>query len=386
MNGVSDRLKKNDILYLVCFTVSILAMAMILVALPFKIDVLVSAGASVIAAASLVLLIAYFFECPRILPWSAAWFLLLAVVTVLAAVCTTPTGITDRIVKSLCFFEIPIFMLSLEKKIKIKYLPIVFWVQYALSWYFVYLSTTEKAYYFEGEYADVVLDQLTLGYNNPNETAIYLFLCIMVLCCATLYFKSFILRCLFLVNAVLVFRLIVLTESRAGMLIALFSAVLFVLRKKLKVKRSFAKIALAIPLVAVVIIVNYYEKLVDMKFWGDPLETGRLNVFNQVFNGLQVHEILLGDFATHLFGNLHNAYISIFGTIGTLGAIAFAVFLYMILKYHCPKSKDAIWKKIGFMNVLLIIMHSAVESALLVSGSAYAVGFMCVYSLAVAED
>lgn len=366
--------------------VSILAMALILIAMPFKNDAIISLCTYLIAFISVVLLVKCFVDNATALPMAALLFMILAFIALFVMLLFSSVDFRQGIVKVLCFLEIPILMLSFEKKSEVKLLPILFWTQYALSWYYMYLSTTEKAHFFVGTYSNTFIPELTLGYNNPNETAIYLLCCFMVLGPAVLYFKSIALRVLFIINTILVFRLIVLTQSRAGILVAIASTFFLVFRNKISVKKWLIRVVLLFPLVIVFAIIFFHDELVSLRLLGDSVETGRIGVYNQVFDMLEFHEIFVGDFTTHLFDNLHNVYISIFGTIGIFGVIVYVAYLSSMTNRIVKAGLSLDFKKAGFFNVLLLIAHSSVEASLFVAGSAYAMSFICVYCIAVAQE
>ncbi|MEE0929160.1 MAG: hypothetical protein UIG59_08200 [Acutalibacteraceae bacterium] len=307
--------------------------------------------------------------------------LILLIVICVMALLFSHSNIGQNLIDLMCFLEIPIFMLC-GKEISSKNTPKVFlWLQYALSFYYIYLSGTDKAYCFNGKYGVIYLEELTLSYRNPNETAIYLLVCFITLLVAITTYKKLILKLMFAINAGFIFYLVWLTICRAGIVVCVLAVIGLLFLKVFPIKRIITRIALIIPIIMVAVIYLFNDELVEMQFLGSSVDTNRIGVYEQVFSNLQLHEIFLGDFATHSFGNLHNAYISIFGTIGIFGVIIYAYFMYHTLMSHTKSLEYNMSQKMAYIGILLIIIHSAVEAAFFIGGSAYAMGFICLYTL-----
>lgn len=378
--------QKKEQFFDVCFSLSLIAMVMILMAMPFRRNAIVSLGTYMIAAASLMLIIKMLYEQSSSMPRPVFYMLALLIITALSAFVFSSAGVWQSIVKILCFLEIPVLMLGFQKQVNKKWLTAVMVAQYVLSWYYMYVLNTDRAYFYIGPYGETFIEQITLGYNNPNEVAIYLLCCFMVLCSAIVFFKKAILKILFAVNAILVFRLLVMTESRTAVFLAIITIFVMLFRRKIQIKKIYVRTALFVPLLAVLAIYFFDDKFAEWKLFGFSLEMGRKAVFDQLFDTLAFHEVFVGNFATNQFANFHNVYISIFGTIGIIGAIVYALFMFSTMYSIAEKEKMAAHKMIGVVNVLLLIMQSSTESSLFVSGSAFAMSFISVYCTAVVQD
>ncbi len=388
---------KMPSIYDICFAVSAIAMLVILVALPQKINNLVSLGTYAIGGCAIVVCVISFMddfkridlkEILLILLMSVAFFALYVSYTDSPEhlILNEDSELKTHLVSLLCFLEIPIFMLSATKVKSKSTLHLFLWVQYILSFYYIYLSRTDKAYFFEGPYKDVYLDELTLSYNNPNETSIYLTGCFFTLIIATRVYKKFLPKLMFWVNAVLVLRLVLLTKSRAGIVSCFLVLVLYFLYKLVPINKLITRIALAVPLVMAFLIYFFSEELSRIEFLGSAFETSRKNVFDQVFEQLELYEVFSGDYQTFLFDNLHNVYISIFATIGIFGVIFYILYSDTLLVKLSQKDAVLSYQKTAYICVLMLIIYSSVEAALLVSGSAFAMNFICVFLLFVFED
>ena len=156
--------------------------------------------------------------------------------------------------------------------------------------------------------------------------------------------------------------------------------------KLIPVNKLITRIALAAPLIMAFLIYFFSEELSQVQVFGSSFETNRKGVFDQVFEHLELYEVFSGDYQTHLFDNLHNVYISIFATIGIFGVIFYILFFDALLVKLSEKDKAIPYQKMAYLFVLMLIIYSSVEAALFVSGSAFAMNFICVFLLFVFEN
>lgn len=378
MISTSKRTSTNDV-YDIGFIVSAIAMAGILLAMPYQISSVISLGTYAIAGCAVIMYIKYVIDhMNRMVFLGVILFFLIAICFL--TVFVSHKDLKSDMVSAICFLEIPMFMLC-GKEIKSKHsVKIFIWIQYILSFYYLYLSTTNKAHYFEGSYGTAYLNELTLSYHNPNEASMYLTACLLTLLVAIILYKNILLKILFGVNAGIVLGLVFLTRSRAGMLVCIAVCILLIFLKKIPVTRMVTRLAFAAPLVMVILIYFFNDKMVEWQIFGSSVETGRINVFNQVFNNLEFHEFFLGDFGNLAFNNLHNIYISVFGTIGIIGFILYVAYMYNMFIRHQEDNNYA--QKLAYIGILLLVIYSSVESTFFTGGSAFAMCFMGLYLLA----
>lgn len=388
---------KMPSIYDICFAFSAIAMLVILVAIPQKMNNLVSLGTYAIGGCAIVVLVVSFMDDFRRINLKEICLILLIAVTFFALYISytgTPehlildedSELKNHLVALLCFFEIPIFMVGATKLKSKGTIQVFLWTQYILSFYYLYLSRTDKAYFFEGQYSDIYLDELTLSYHNPNEASIYLTCCFFTLLIGTRVYKKLFPKILFWINAVAVLRLVLLTQSRAGTVSCILGLAFYFLYKMIPISKLITRIALFAPLVMAFLIYFFNEELSNVKFLGSAFDTDRKNVFDRVFENLELYEIFAGDFQTHLFGNLHNMYISIFATIGIFGVIFYILYCDTLLVKLSEKDSVLPYQKIAYLCVLMLIIYSSVESALFCSGSAFAMNFISVFMLFVFEN
>ena len=384
MTPYSKQTEKSSF-YDICFIISIFAMVGILLALPYQNNRIVSLGTYVIAGCAFIMCIRYFFEHLQYVSRIDISLFALVLVCIIAML-FSHSDFKANIVSAACFLEIPMFILCCKETKSKNPAKVFLWAQYIMSFYYLYLSRGSKAYYYKGLYGDTTIDELTLAYRNPNETSMYLFACFLSLLIAFFFYKRFILKLMFGANAVMVFKLVWLTQSRAGIVSCVLAIIAFVLIKIIPVNSFVTKLAIAVPWIMVAIIYFFNEKLVEINFLGSSVETGRINVFDKVLGNLNFIKFLFGDFATHSFDNLHNVYISIFGTIGIFGVILYSSYLSNALISSSDKTVDNLSDKMAYLCVLLMVVYSSVEAALFVAGSAYAMCFVGVYACFVLED
>ncbi len=381
MTTLTKKQKNLISFYDICFIISAIAMGAILWSHPQDKLTIVSLGTYAIGLSAMAMYVKHLLTYLNRMSLQGLFLILLIVVSVLA-IFYSHRSLKSDIVSLLCFLEIPIFMLcSSELKSK-RPAEVFIWVQYILSFYYLYLSRTDKAYLFRGYYGVIELEELTLSYNNPNETSMYLICCLLTLLAAISFYKQIWLKIIFIFNAAAVFNLIFLTQCRAGIIAASLAVIGLLLHKFIKVKMWFTRLAMFVPAVMVVLIYFFNDMLIEIKILGESFESGRKSVFDSLFNNLNSFEFFSGDFANYAFENLHNVYISIFATIGIFGTLFYILFFDKMFKTFARKKvQPESYQKMAYICLLILIIYSSVESALFCSGSAFAMCFISLYTL-----
>ncbi len=289
----------------------------------------------------------------------------------------------ENFVTLLCYLEIPFFV-SFISEVRMrgikKYIYLIF---YVLSCYFVYLSKSDVAYQFETFYGKTNVESLTLGYNNPNETGMYLFICLIVLISGFYYFKKITTKVLFLLNSVLITDLVFKTESRAAIVVSVCTVASLLFLNKIKKIEKIAQYITLVPLMWAIVVILFNDTISKIDFMGESIETGRLSIYLRPFKNMDFISFFFGNYIEFNFENLHNTYITIFATTGIIGIITFFVFKRKKITSlsECFSTFD-MSERVAFWGIIMVILHSAVESAILVSGSAFAVIFVVLYVLA----
>ncbi len=374
----------NSGLYSALFHASLIGMLLILFALPYRISAVVSLGTGLIGGAAMLLFVLSFMKYFGNKNQKAMllFFLFFFVFVSLVLGGSLSYG---NFVSAICFLELPIFLVAAEQVASKKTAKTFLLSHYLLSWYYIFLSFSDRAYFYENEFGVTQLEEMTLGYRNPNEAAVYLLCSIIVLFVGVRFFKKRILSFFFGLNAFFLCYLLYLTQSRTGIVLSALMILLLIFSKKIKSGKVFCSIALTVPVIAVFLIMFFSKLLEELQLMGDSLDTGRKAIFERAFQDLGFSEFFFGDFSAFSFTNLHNFYISVFATAGILGAVLFAFFLRRALKDRWKQQKE-VYQKLALCGTGVLIMQGSMEAALFVAGSAYAMGFVSVYILAAAEE
>ena len=141
------------------------------------------------------------------------------------------------------------------------------------------------------------------------------------------------------------------------------------------VKKGYIVFALAMPVLFIIISLLFP----DVNFMGDALDTDRTSIFARVFQNMNIFTFLFGNYKFE-FDNLHNGYISIFGTLGFAGIILYISLLFNRLKNSILKNIK-IGKNIAKLGILVMIISMSTEAAMFTAGSAFAAPVISVYLL-----
>ena len=237
-----------------------------------------------------------------------------------------------------------------------------------------------------GPYGPVELDVLTLGFGNPNETAIYLMLCGFLLLAAFFRYKTLFKRIVLAVEFLWVMFLVHKTDCRAVvfMLGAVLLGVVFWKKMSLN-KKSIRTIFLGTALFTVVLFI--LPTLGRMTFMDEALDTGRTAIFERYLNSLKFDSFLRGDFQRYPLINMHNAFLSLLAAFGILAAIVCWGFYYRGFLNVCAGKPRSMEQKVLQLSCMAIVIHSTVEASVLTSGAIYAVStFLVLFATAGAEN
>ena len=239
----------------------------------------------------------------------------------------------------------------------------------ALSVLFIYLSTTRMAYRFDGTFYTIYTGDLSLGYPNPNQAAMYLFACAVNLAVGFFYFEKKYMKAIFLADFIYMLVLLEKTKSRTALLL---TAVFIVFIAVNKIPKMLLSWTVMVPLIYVLATQLLPSVVLDMEIMGENIFNGREAMFDDYFRNLDGFTLLFGDFWGYEFGNLHNAYLSIVATAG-VGTLI----LYMrMLKKHVHENYvlgfDRFYERVAFFGFLCVILYSSTEAAGLLGGTNYA--------------
>lgn len=289
----------------------------------------------------------------------------------------------NNIVVAGCFLEVPFFLMAYGYVKSINIRKVIYSFHILLSLYYLLLWVSPLAYIYHTDYGDRKMGFLTLGYLNPNETAMYLLECAIVLISLLIYEKSKIKKLIVIVDAILISYMIVLTQSRTCLCILVFIIICVIVFFKKKIPNWLVGVTLSIPFIYLIVIINFPQITNKYLIMGDNLQNGRYDIYFNFLDSVDSVGILIGDFSWK-FQNLHNGVLCIFATIGVIGAILFFYLFYRKIKevhqYVCLNSGD----KVAMLGLLGIVLCTSTEAAFVSAGSAFAVMVISVYLLAIA--
>ena len=284
----------------------------------------------------------------------------------------------QNLVAALSFLEIPLVMTTYsrcrDKNVRRAiYVSFIF-----LSIYYQIISFTSVANIYYTEYGSKQMKFLTLGYDNPNETAMHLLVCFFVLMIFLGELKNIFAKIFLIADIVMILRLVFLTMSRTSYLVVIFFVIVYIFFKKIPLPRFTELIFFCLPLVFVIITYLFRVAGIDISFLGETFDTGRVDIYTSVFENFDILIFLFGKY-DFLFSNLHNGFVSIFATIGIIGVIAFYVFLYIKIRSIRNYIDDRFTQKMAFVGLLCMVAYTSTEAAFLTAGGTFAVAFLSVY-------
>ena len=356
----------------------LLGLLLIQIANPLRIYVLVSLGTAVIALAAI---LAFFsaFSLETKVDSSLSKIFILACVMLFSMLATSGINISN-IIKFLCFFEIPLLFYAYKEIDSRRIKKIIYLVYFALSFFYIALSFSGNAHILRIKNVSYIVESLTLGYNNPNETAMYLFVCFSVLLLMFFDVQKALFKFVLLVDLLYIASMIYRTESRTMIVSMIAMVVLTFLFRNKSVPSPLVTFSFVVPLLFIFVLQMYG----DLVLLGERIETGRLDIFSRVTEKMTMMKFFIGDYNIK-FENLHNLYVSVFGTIGIIGVFTFVLFLIQKVKYAL---KNAISKvnRIAVIAIIMLIVSSSTEAAVFTAGSAYAASVVTLYVLSILKE
>ena len=237
---------------------------------------------------------------------------------------------------------------------------------------FIFLYHTDKRHAYEGGYGLSHITEVTLGYSNPNQAAMFLFLCVIGLVSGIFYTKSKYMRLFLIADGGYLAWIMLQTESRATILLFAAFIVLSLLAVKREISRRWINFAFMVPLSYVLLLPLFSFLNWDFVFLNETFFNGREKIFLRYFDQLNVVTFLLGDMNTFAIENLHNGYIAISASAGALTCVSYVKFLRSNLVWNRPTKTAPVSERIAFVGFLCAVMYTCAEAAFFVGGSHYA--------------
>lgn len=352
------------------------------IASPLRIDLMVSLGTRMIFGSTILA----FILSVKLRKNRDVYFLtiiLLMIIVVLSMIVSMNLSYKG-IVAALSFLEIPLFM-EAYPKINSQNIKKTIYISFTiLSIYYNLISFTSLSHIYYTDYGERFMDFLSLGYNNPNETAMYLFLCTIILVAFHSEVKNKVAKIFLTIDIILIVRLIWLTLSRTGLILSSVFIFLVILLQNKKIPNFLRIIATALPLIFLILTIFFNQFLSNWTLFGDTFETGRYDIYIEVIKNLNLIQLFVGDY-NYYFKNLHNAICSIFATTGILGVSIYYWFMISKIRYIHNSILDNKIGKIGLIGILCIYTYTSTEAAFFISGGSFAAFVISIYLLIVSS-
>ena len=352
---------------------------------PIENGTLGSLGVTVIYSTCLLLVVIDLFEWRTRIP-IAGVLLVFLLIRVLISFFNGRQLTYSRVVPFLVFLELPIMMTSFnESKRETK--KIIFACFWLFSFFYIALSMSDLAYiHRSNEWGNQTVDTLTLGYANPNQTAMYLLFCLFVLQIAVSEARNKLFRLLLVINEIALVILIYLTQSRAGIVISVCYLGIALIKRQNSIGRILSRVAIFIPVIFMVFMLVGGTRFSTFEFLGESFDTGRREIFTQAIGSLNsIETILWGNYRMYASQNLHNSAVSILVEYGLIVLVIYEVLLANRIK-NIATSSSVRKHGTALLALCLIVVYSSVEAAFFISGSFYAVSVFVVYYLGLPEE
>jgi len=229
-----------------------------------------------------------------------------------------------------------------------------------------------------------VSSELTLGFDNPNQTGIILFSTIAILLLVSVDETNKKIKwAMFLECAALCF-LLILTDARTSIIGLLVTLYFVFAKKKIKKNLLLADGIICFPLAFVYIYMLLSKTdLVNVVFWGKKLFSGRQRIYREALNVFT--DKLFGNIEEFNFSNTHNAMLTILVNIGIVGIALYL--LFTICSFNSLYKKCMTRKQLCCGVVILILFFmGCTETAVLTGGTIYLVHMFTILQLASGMD
>lgn len=370
-------IESETLIYVVLF-----GMMVIQVSLPLGIYSLVSLCTWSIVISSIV---AFFMRMRISVDQNMFIVMALLCVLVMSMLCSSTLSYKG-VVAAISFLELPLLISSYpEVRNSEKIRKMVYIVFVLLSVFYIVMSFTNFANIFYSDYGEIQTSFLSLGYNNPNETAMYLFVCMIVNSCLFMESRKLSIRIFSAFLIVSIVDLIWRTLARTSLALCILYYFCIIILLKKKIPSFIHNISFIIPIAFFVVTIVFNEALMNYTLLGDSIETGRMDIYMSFLNDLNVWKILFGSYSV-CFENLHNGMLTIFATIGILGTGIYMFFLNAKFRYILTSVDATSAGKHSLLGLYCILIYMSTESAFLVSGGAFAVMVFSIYLLSITDD
>lgn len=301
-----------------------------------------------------------------------ALFVGLVAITAVCYVLTCKSALTGKLVQYMCFLMLPgccVLYRHAGRVGKLKKAIYIASMCYAVL--FIALIFAKNSHIAYGPYGLEEVEELTLGYQNPNETAIYVMLTFFCLVTAFFGMKKRIWRGIAGVLAVQMLYIVLQTQSRSCIALCAAFLALTLLQKWFRIKGKTLKVVVILPAAVLLIMMQFPDWLANLQFMGEAADTGRILLFNAYFRNWDLSQAMLGDFLNYGGNNMHNSFLSLMAMFGIPAAVYYLYNFYkQTMEYKKQIESPASY--MGYVGWIMVILHGVAEGTLLSAGTVYA--------------
>lgn len=376
----------------VCFYITVLSNLMIYITLPLNIILLATLASRCYILCNLITFLAAVILCTKkYMPYRTNQILIIIFMLLFSTISfVLSNGVTffQYLTKILSYLAVPFYFLSIDYIIpKKKITDFVYLVNFLISIVFTFLSFSSYSYKGYAHYLGTKNAWLTLGFSNPNQTAMYLMLNFIVLFCTYFYYKKKLLRVTAFLFLIYIGKLLYNTSSRTCIITVIIIIAIILLKRKNQVSDLGIIAFLLIPTVFMILYPVLYKNglFLQREILGKTDYGTRSIFYEQALNALKSNW-LFGNYGKFRLANLHNGTLSVLSSLGIAGFISFYACYFRAhfqIKTYGPKSKSSF---IAWIGLLAVFLHTCAESALITGGAMYAGSISVLIYLAKSDD
>ena len=309
----------------------------------------------------------------KTLSTSGFFYLALIFSTIIGALATGWQTLSEHIVNYMCFLMVPAYFIMFKDVKSIgRIRRHVYFAFFVYAGLFFWISRSKLAYIGYNRWGTYYGNDLTLGYDNANEVAIYLLITFIVIFSCLFSVQKNAFKMIVLGIEGWLFYLLWQTHSRASVISVLFVLVLFLTGFVKKIKTRLQNFIVALPALAFPIIWAFPEFFSTLIVMGESAGGERSMVYGQFLNMMTAVSFFFGDYGTKAGANLHNSYLSIFANFGIIAMVLYITFLCAILKEYREEHEMDQVSFVAFAGIFGMIIHGIAEGSVWISGSVYA--------------
>lgn len=381
---------KNDI-FKVCLYITLISDLILFITQPFHIVILEGLASRCLMLSNLAaFLYALNLSLRRYMPYKTNQIILIGfmlILSYLSYVQSDSSGLYQYIIRIWCYMALPFYLLYIDfLKPERNLINFIYFCSGLASLVFILLSLSGYRYAGYEIYIGTDYAWLTLGYDNPNQTAAYLMITLIILFSAVSYYKNILTRFIILLDMIYLGWLLLDTSSRTCILITILVLAAILLYRGVRIPVFIPVAILLLPAVFMFFYPYLYNHgwISGYDYAGKADISSRSYIYIKVMLSLK-NDYLFGDFGNYRLGNLHNGILSVLSSLGIGGLLFFYIYYfraYIHILTHYIKSRAAY---IAYIGLLAAFVHACTEGAFIAGGSVFAGSLSALIYLAKVE-